>query len=272
MKFETAKDVLEWYEKQPRALTHEFIRSIKWEEVSKYPLDESLIPVLLYMRDVETLTEMYYEEMMRTPTGKNPIIRKFMERWREEEVTHGELIDRFLNEAGFKTPKDWKEKTREAVPKFYNITTRIITSLTNLFGQNFTATHMSFGAINEISTTQGYRKLMHIANHPVLTQIIKGIIREESTHTKFYFSIAKLELQRSEFSRQLAYFTVENFWRPVGQGAKPAKETYYVIRTLFGDKEGMEWIDRNLTQKIRTLPGLENISKINLTLHKILRE
>ncbi len=33
MTFETNRDVLDWYEKQPRTSTKEFISRIKWNEV-----------------------------------------------------------------------------------------------------------------------------------------------------------------------------------------------------------------------------------------------
>ena len=110
MTFETNRDVLDWYEKQPRTLTEEFISGINWQDVKKHSLDKKFIPVLLYMRDVEALTDMYYEELRRTPTGKDPIIRKFMERWSVEEQTHGELLNRFLNEAGYETDEKWDSK------------------------------------------------------------------------------------------------------------------------------------------------------------------
>jgi hypothetical protein len=84
MAFETKKEVLDWYEKQPGTLTKEFIECIAWKDVGNYPLNEKLVPVLLYMRDVEALTDMYYEELRRTPTGREPIISKFMERWSGE--------------------------------------------------------------------------------------------------------------------------------------------------------------------------------------------
>ena len=100
MAFESSKDVLEWYEKQDRTLTGEFIESLPWDQVRDTPIDEKFIPVLLYMRDVEVLTEMYHRELQRTPTGRDPVIAKFMERWGVEEVTHGQIIDRFLNELG----------------------------------------------------------------------------------------------------------------------------------------------------------------------------
>ncbi|MBA4125219.1 MAG: hypothetical protein H0X72_22495 [Acidobacteria bacterium] len=68
MSFETKRDMLNWYEKQPRTLTEEFIGKINWNEIKNYPLDEKFIPVLLYMRDVETLTDVYYEELQRAQT------------------------------------------------------------------------------------------------------------------------------------------------------------------------------------------------------------
>jgi len=263
MTFETKKDVLDWYEKQPRTLTKEFIDRISWKDVKNYPLDEKLVPVLLYMRDVEALTDMYYEELRRTPTGKDPIISKFMERWSNEEQTHGEILNRFLNEAGIETGRKWQTEVRRAVSAYYTINNYLITSLTNLVGKRFTATHMTFGAIHEMSTTQGYRRLAALANHPVLTQILQGIIREESAHTHFYRSVARLELRNSEFTQKLARFIVKNFWTPVGSGAKPKDESDYTIATLFKGSDGLDSLDRNVTQRIQTLPGFDGLTKVS---------
>ena len=269
MSFETKKEVLDWYERQPRTLTDEFIGNIAWKDVKKYELDEKLIPVLLYMRDVEVLTDVYYKELRRTPTGKDPIISKFMERWGIEEVAHGEVINRFLNEAGVETGDNWKEEVQNSVSLFYRANAYLITTLTNLIGEKFTATHMTFGAIHEMSTGQGYRRLMKMANHPILNDILTAIMREESAHTKFYASVARIELGRSEFAQKVARFIVNKFWAPVGQGAKPKKQTDYTIGTLFNGKEGFEWIDRNVTQKIQTLPGFAGLTKITDTVAKI---
>lgn len=269
MKFETKQDVLNWYEKQPQTLTPEFISEIPWQEIKKYPLDKKFVPVLLYMRDVEVLTDMYYEELRHTPTGRDPIINKFMERWGVEEITHGEVLDRFLNEAGIETSKNWKKEVRQNVPKFYTFNTRILTMLTNLIGKKFTATHMTFGAIHEMSTGQGYRRLIEMANHPVLTRILKAVMREESAHTKFYLSVAKIELQRSEFARKVSRFIINNFWAPVGQGAKPKIQTDYTISTLFSGSEGLDWIERNVSQKIQTLPGFNGLNAISERVREI---
>ena len=253
MTFETNKDVLDWYEKQPRTLTDDFIGKIAWSDVKNHPLDDKLIPVLLYMRDIETLTDVYYAELRRTPTGKDPIISKFMERWSVEEQTHGELLNRFLNEAGIETDAKWQKNVISSVSTTYTVTNYLITTLTNLVGKRFTATHMAFGAIHEMSTTQGYRRLAQIADHPILTEILSGIIREESAHTHFYRSVARIELQKSEISQKLSRFLVKHFWSPVGSGAKPKNESDYTIATLFAGDEGLDWIDKNVTQRIQTL-------------------
>jgi hypothetical protein len=269
MKFETNKEVLDWYERQPRALTAEFLGGIDWRDVKNHALDEKLVPVLLYMRDVETLTEVYYAELRRTPTGKDPVISKFMERWGVEETAHGELLNRFLNEAGITTAEKWQEEIKRSVSRFYTVNARVITALTNLVGRKFTATHMTFGAIHELSTAQGYRRLINLASHPVLSYILKGIIREESVHTQFYYNVARLELRRSAFAQKLSRFVVNKFWSPVGQGAKPVEQTNYTIATLFGGSDGLEWVDRNISQRIRQLPGFNGLTKINETAHAI---
>ena len=263
MTFETNEDVLDWYEKQPRALTNEFIGKIDWSAVGKYPLDKKFVPVLLYMRDVETLTDVYYEELRRTPTGKDPVICKFMERWSAEEKTHGELINRFLNEAGIETDEKWQTQVINSVSTSYTVTNYLITTLTNLIGKRFTATHMAFGAIHEMSTTQGYRRLSELASHPILSKILTGIICEESAHTTFYRSVARIELEKSEISQKLSRFIIKYFWTPVGSGAKSAEESNYTIATLFGGEGGMKWIDKNVSQRIQTLPGFEGLTKVS---------
>jgi hypothetical protein len=145
----------------------------------------------------------------------------------------------------------------------------MITSLTNLIGRKFTATHMTFGAIHEMSTTQGYRRLMKLAGHPVLTQILNGIIREESAHTKFYWSIARLELRSNELAQKIARYVIDHFWQPVGQGSLPKERTDYVIATLFRGADGRDCAERTVSERIRQLPGFSDLTRIMETVDQI---
>jgi hypothetical protein len=262
MNFESKHDVLNWYERQPRTLTEEFLAAIPWDRVKDHEVPPKLIPVLLYMRDVETLTDMYYRELRRTPTGRDPVISKFMERWGTEELVHGEILNRFLHEAGVEVDESFQAQVRRAVSTFYTVNAYFISSITNLVGSKFTATHMTFGAIHEMTTAQGYRRLAEMADHPVLTMILKAIIREESAHTQFYWSVARLELQGSEFAQKVARFAIQHFWNPVGQGSKPKKQTAYTVSTLFGDESGIERLDTTITKRVQQLPGFADFTRI----------
>ncbi|CAN5397697.1 hypothetical protein BH10ACI2_BH10ACI2_02100 [soil metagenome] len=266
MNFETNKDVLDWYERQERCLTPDFINSIPWDKVKDNPIDPKFIPVLLYMRDVETLTDMYHRELLRTPTGKDPYIGKFMERWGIEEITHGEVLNRFLNEIGHETDDKWQTQVRRDVSTSYNATAYLMMILTNLIGKKFTATHMTFGTIHEMEAAQGYRRLIALADHPVLTYIVNGIIREEAVHAQFYRSVARLELEKNEFAQKMARWVIDHFWAPVGQGSLAKSRTEYTIGMLFASDDAMSGLDKTVTQRVRLLPGFDGITKITDTI------
>ncbi|MEO6049841.1 MAG: hypothetical protein ABIP78_00725 [Pyrinomonadaceae bacterium] len=266
MNFETNKDVLEWYERQPRCLTPEFINAIPWHKVKDHPIDAKFIPILLYMRDVETLTDMYHRELLRTPTGKDPHISKFMERWGIEEITHGEVLNRFLNEIGYETDEEWQTNVRRDVSTSYHIINYLTMALTNMIGKKFTATHMTFGTIHEMEAALGYRRLIALADHPVLTHIVNGIIREEAVHAQFYRSVARLELQKNEFAQKMARWVIEHFWAPVGQGSLAKSRTETTIATLFAADDALESLDKTVTKRVQQLPGFDGITKITDTI------
>lgn len=254
--------ILSQYNKYDRALSKEFVDNIPWNDVKKYPLDEKFFPVLVYMRDIEAFTDIYYRELLRTPTGKDPVIREFMDRWQLEELQHANLLDRFLNEAGIPTSKVWLDDARKKIPTGYKIQQFIQPFITNLVGERFSAVHMTWGAIQELSTLQGYKRLWETANHPVLTHLLKGIAAEESIHIFFYRNIAKIKLEESQFSQRIARYLIEKFWSPVGQGTKPESETNYVIKTLFGGVEGMDAVEKNVNHSVELLPGFAHTTRV----------
>lgn len=258
--FETDKEVLDWYERQPRALSKEYVSSIRWEEVKDYPLHEAFVPVLLYMRDIEYFTDMYYHELMRTPTGRDPIIKKFMDRWSVEELHHANLLNRFLEEAGHHTGKNWRAEAMSNIPRSYLIGSWVADHASRPFGKYFHGAHMVWGTINEVTAMQAYRKLGDLAGHPVLKRLVLGIVQEESIHAGFYWNIARLKLKEKKFARDLARFIISRFWSPVGQGAKREHETNYVLTTLFKGATGLKDFHRTVTGRIERLPGFDGFN------------
>ena len=41
-----------------------------------------------------------------------------------------------------------------------------------------------------------YRRLSDLADHPVLEQLLIGIVQEESIHSSFYWNVARVKLAR----------------------------------------------------------------------------
>lgn len=253
--FESDIEVLQWYEKQPRALSREFVSNIRWNEIKNYELNTAFVPVLTYMRDVEYLTDMYYNELLRTPTGRDPVIRKFMDRWSIEELHHGNLLNRFLEEAGFGPSKNWQDEANRSVPRSYRIGSYLIDHATRPFGKHFHGAHMVWGAINEITAMQSYRQLGELSRHPILKELLSGLIQEESIHASFYWNVARVKLAETKFSRDLARFIIGRFWAPVGQGALTQKQTTYVMATLFHGQHGLELFKEKIGKRIQRLPG-----------------
>ena len=260
---EQQQEIYDWYAGKPRFLSQAFLDSIPWSEVRKHEIKPELIGVLYYMRDVEKLTDVYFKELERTPTGKNAPVQAFMERWRDEESLHGDLLNRFLEEAGYPTDEKWYEKVKASIPLSNRLQAYVTQPLLSVgFGRDFSAVHMTWGAINEYSTMNGYSRMRDMAKHPTLDYMLDGIMREESRHAQFYWRVAKTMLDGSPYRQKLARFFIDSFWVPVGEGSKRKQDTAMVVRTLFGGEEGMRFFDSRVTSIVRRLPGFEDCSTV----------
>ncbi len=261
------REILEAYERRPRVITPEFIASIPWDDIKNHPLDPAFLPTLLYMRDVERLTEVYFAEMRRTDTWKNPHIRRFMERWSTEEPVHGDLLNRFLGEAGYPSDDGWYEKVKQAMPLQYRLRTAMINPLVaKLVGRSFQTLHMVWGAINEYTAMSSYSRISTLAGHPVLSKLLHGIMAEEASHANFYGSVARAQLERSAKAQGISRFFIEKYWTPVGQGAKLKKDTDHVSRLLYKGAEGVRFFDQRVSSVIRKFPGFDDITKLTDTI------
>ncbi|MGH9119463.1 MAG: hypothetical protein ACRD0A_16785 [Acidimicrobiales bacterium] len=125
-------------------------------------------------------------------------------------------------------------------------------------GPSFIAIHMSWGAVNEWTTQAGYARLIAKARHPVLTTLLKRIMRQEGRHIDFYSSTARELLTGNRRAQRLARFALERLWKPVGAGVMPDEEVRFLIGFLFGDQDGREWAAR-VDNSVDRLPGLSGL-------------
>jgi hypothetical protein len=136
------------------------------------------------------------------------------------------------------------------------------TMLASLAMRDFVALHMTWGAINELTTLTAYHQLIRRSRHPVLHQMLRRIIQDERRHFAFYRAQAKARLDGNRRAGQIVRFGLKAFWTPVGAGVKSEEEVDALGLYLFGDspegREGAREIDRTIAQ----LPGLEGLTLI----------
>ena len=225
-----------------------------WDAVPRYPLSADAARTLLYMQDVESHTVVYLRELLSTRAVNDPEIAGFLATWFYEESAHGRALARFLTAAGHRiTPRP-----RAARGLGERIEALGITCVGALW-RDFPVVHMTWGAINEVSTLTGYRRLAQLAGHPVLAELLGQIMRDESRHFGFYFEQAERRLAASARARRITRALVERFWDPVGAGVQPVAETRFLARYLFSGADGRA-AARLIDRTIHRLPGFDGVA------------
>jgi len=230
------------------------LSDIDWDAVPASPVPPEAVRVLRYMQDIESHTIVYVRQLLATRAIDDPEVATFLACWFHEETFHGLALDRFLAAAG--CPLGPRPSARSDI----GLVTRLEELAMGLVSRawpDFVAVHMTWGAINELTTLTGYRRLSAIAGHPVLTELLARIIRDESRHFFFYYKQAERRLANPRAAR-VARFIIERFWAPVGSGVQPADELRFLAATLLGGPEG-EAAARKVDDTIRRLPGMEGL-------------
>src|SRR5262245_11501580 len=230
------------------------LSGIDWAEVSRHPVPAEAIRTLRYMQDIESHTIIYLRSLLSTRAIDDPEVATFLACWVYEETLHGRALAQFLDAAGHPLPPRPTPHGQESWPQ------RIERALTATLSQawpNFCAVHMTWGAINELTTLTGYRRLAAVAGHPVLSDLLERIMRDESRHFFFYFRQAEIRLARPRVAR-VARLLVDRFWAPVGSGVQPQDELIFLGRYLFDGPDGRAAI-RKVDDTIRRLPGFATV-------------
>jgi hypothetical protein len=226
------------------------------------PLDAGTLRCLRFMHDVENHTVCYLRDLLLTPSHQDPRITTFLTMWNFEEFWHGEAIGRVLEAHG----EPGGEVRIRAMRRRLGVKDRFrpffSTVGSALAGEDFVATHMTWGAINEWSTHAGYTRLVDRAQHPVLTELLSRIMRQESRHIAFYASEAARRLAASSRARKVTRFALRQFWSPVGAGVMPRTETAFLIDWLFSGSDG-ERAARRIDANVSRLPGLDGLTLVS---------
>jgi rubrerythrin len=247
------------------------LSSVQWERMHEVPLLPEEARAIAYMMDIETHTAIFLRDLLATRAAAEGDVSAFLSCWAYEEYWHGEAFSRFLGEAGWELLPDHELPTRTApYPSRVDRISRIrrdikrnvpISHVATLFGSilnpDFVAVHMTWGAINELSTLTAYNRLIARTEHVVLPQMLRCVIKDERRHFAFYRSQAIMRLQRSPRARKLTRWTMDRFWKPVGTGVRPQSETDFMVRYLFDD-EGLVTA-AGIDDVLESIPGMHGL-------------
>jgi hypothetical protein len=225
------------------------------------PLSAGALRCLRYMCDIESHTVCYLRDLLVTPSHADPVITTFLTMWAYEEYWHGEALARVLAAHAIPTGDGHVRQVRERGGLADRLSPIKQAIFANLVGDDFIAVHMSFGAINEWSTHAGYARLAAIEDHPVLTELLERIMRQETRHVAFYATQARERLADSSRARRLTRFALRRFWAPVGSGVMPRAETGHLLGFLLRGEAGRR-IVAQIDERIDKLPGLSGLGLV----------
>lgn len=210
------------------------------------------------MHDVEYHTVCYLRDLLVSPAHGDPEITSFLSFWVFEEFWHGEALAAVLSAHGepagqarvatMRRRLGWAERLRPL--------TMMVGSA--VAGEDFVAVHMTWGAINEWTTQAGYGQLGRRAGHPVFSELLRRIMRQEGRHIDFYASQAHRRLARSSRAQRLTRLALTRLWSPVGSGVMPAAETTHLARYLMSGPDGRAAAQR-IDRRVDRMPGLSGL-------------
>lgn len=221
------------------------------------PLSPDARRCVRYMHDVEAHTSCYLRNLLNTKAHHDPEITKFLTLWNFEELWHAEALAEVLR------AHDEPGGTERIAAMRHRLGWRITTSPLLWMGfsaatKHFLAVHMTFGAVNEWTTQAGYSRLIAVADHPVLSKLLKRIMRQEGRHIDYYLTQARIQLSTGRGAQRTTRAMLRALWHPVGAKVMPRPETEHLVRTLFSGPDGQAAAER-VDRRLDRLPGLDGM-------------
>ena len=230
------------------------LEGIDFDSVPRHPLSREEVRTLTYMMDIETHTVIYLRDLLNTPASYDPEVTAFLSLWVYEEFWHGEALGRFLQAAGERFAPE-----RPAVIRRASGAKGLLSPIGMMIAaralKDFVAVHMTWGAVNELSTLKGYDRVVAKTQHPILVELLGRIIKDERRHYAFYYNQARMRLDANPRAQRLVRWALDKLWAPVGSGVRPQDETDFVVLNLFGDEPGRVAV-REMEGELSKLPGL----------------
>lgn len=237
------------------------IDDLDWDLAAHHGLKGDEPFLLSYFADIEGQTVFYFRELLNTHAARNPDIVAFMTTWNYEEYFHADSLAKMLVACGHEAEgaDERRMQVRAEVTLMARLENLVQLSLSRLMPDGFLALFMTWGASQELLTTNCYDRLIEITDNPVLSELSQRIAKQERRHFAYYFQSAREYLSASPAGRKLTRAFYERFWSPVGSGVKSREEVYRLVDALFPGRV-VDDVMGEITDRIATLPGMEGCS------------
>jgi hypothetical protein len=232
------------------------LHGIDFSTFRSRPLDADTLRCLRYMHDVEHHTVCYLRDLLVTRAHRDPEVTAFLACWSYEEHWHGDALAQVL-EAHGEAARDRVADVRRSLPR-RDALRPLLFSAASACTTDVVAVHMAWGAVNELTTQCGYARLAGHAGHPVLSDLLRRIMKQEGRHIDFYSAQATLRLAGHRRAQRLTRLALRRLWGPVGSGLMPRAEVAFLSTHLFAGSAGREAASR-VDRHIDRLPGLDGL-------------
>jgi hypothetical protein len=227
-----------------------------WSAENRGALSDEEIFQLTYAAQVEWGTERTFAQLN---ISRDPVVNRFLKIWLDQEVMHADLLARILAGEGASIEPVHKQRKHRWAAVRGNALNRL---MRRAVGDDFFAVHMSWGAINELTTLRFYAVVRAQTESPLLRSILRDVMAQEALHYAFYRNLAIRQLASNPRGQRIVRWVLEHIWSPVGVGLHSRADLDRIMAGLFADRPDQVV---QMDSQIQRIPGLANLDLIHRT-------
>lgn len=234
---------------------------LDWEYIARVGVTDDEARILRFMADVESHTMLYLRDLLAGHTSRDYEVVAFLSCWVYEETHHGYALDRFLSACGRAPDKSRFTKVTQGA----SFQEDIEAWLSHAFARatpHFAATHMTWGAINEMTAALAYTALARYTRNKELAKLLGRLAKDERRHQSFYYHQAEKRLAASPVAQRIARFALKRFWGPVGVGVGDSDTFGMIAAMLFDNQWGRDEFE-SIDRTVAKLPGLADFKLVS---------
>lgn len=238
------------------------IADLDWDEIARVGLTDDEARMLRYMADIEAHTLLYMRDLLAGHSARDPEVVAFLSCWVYEETYHGRALDKVLAACG-RAPDQSRYTQITAGASVMEDIEAFLSHAAAKATPHFAATHMAWGAINEMTAALAYNALARNTKNREVAKLLQRIAKDERRHQTFYYHQAQKRLAASPVARAIAKVALSKFWGPVGVGVGDADVFGFMAAALFDNEQGRKEFAQ-VDQAVAQLPGLEWFNLVSL--------